>query len=275
VSKIDHPQRGHDRPTHQLQEMTWPQAKLALEQAKLAIIPVGSTEQHGPHLRMATDTAIAEQLARRLADHLSPQLVVTPPIPLGVSYHHMDFPGSLTLSPETLQAILVDVVESLRHHGIELFFLLTGHGGNEATLEVLTTKLRFQRRIPAASLFYFRLVSDVIEQGVRSERWGHACEVETSLALYLKEDLVEAGQLAAGAVLPYPYPYSDRRAPAVTVPYAFAELTANGALGNAVNADREFGRTITEAFVERAGAFLRGFIADHGAATNPSPEGGG
>src|SRR5690242_15451434 len=99
-----------DPTTPMLHEMTWPQAARALARAEVAILPVGSTEQHGPHLRLATDTAIAGQLARRLAEHLAPRAVVAPPIPLGVSYHHMDFPGSLTLSPETLQAVLVEVV---------------------------------------------------------------------------------------------------------------------------------------------------------------------
>jgi creatinine amidohydrolase len=135
-----------------LQQMTWPGARVALEQARLAIIPVGSTEQHGPHLRLSTDTVIAEQLALRLARAVAPHAVVAPPVPFGVSYHHLDFPGTLTLSPDTLQAVVTELVESLRRHGVEAFFLLTGHGGNEATLEVLATKLRFQRGVRVASL---------------------------------------------------------------------------------------------------------------------------
>ena len=257
-----HPPPTDQHSTLALQEMTWPEAQLALELAKLAIIPVGSTEQHGPHLRMSTDTVIAEQLALRLARALAPHAVVVPPVPFGVSYHHLDFPGTLTLSPDTLQAVVTELVESLRRHGVEAFFLLTGHGGNEATLEVLATKLRFQRGVRVASLFYFTLVRDVMAQGVVSERWGHACEVETSLALYLQPQLVQASRLTAGALHPYPYPYSDHDAAlSVMVPFSFAELTANGAFGDARRADAAFGHAITMAVVERGAAFLRSFMA--------------
>lgn len=249
------------RGAYVLQDMTWPEAATILEQAKLAIIPVGSTEQHGPHLRLSTDTVIAEQLALHIAAALAPQAIVVPPVPFGVSYHHMDFPGSLTLSPDTLQAVLTELVESLQRHGIETFFFLTGHGGNEATLAVLATKLRFQRGVRAASLFYFALARDVMQQGAISERWGHACEVETSLALYLTPELVRTDRLAAGTIRPYPYPYSNHDAAlSVTVPFSFAELTANGAFGDARQANVAFGRAIAEAVVERAAAFLRSFI---------------
>jgi creatinine amidohydrolase len=232
-----------------------------LTRAKLAIIPVGSTEQHGPHLRLETDTAIAEALALRIADAVAPVAVVAPPIPVGVSYHHMDFAGTLTLSPDTLQLVLTEVAESLRQHGITHFFFLSGHGGNEATLEVLVTKLRFQRGFHVASLFYFALARDIMSEGAVSERWGHACEVETSLALYLRPDLVDGDQVSQGALHPYPYPYSDQNSPpAVTVPFSFAELTANGAFGDARQADVDFGRAIAETVVERAAVFLRDFV---------------
>lgn len=251
-----------------LQEMTWPEAGAALQQARLAIIPVGSTEQHGPHLRLSTDTVIAEGLALRIAGALAPQAIVLPPVPFGVSYHHLDFPGSLTVSPDTLQAVLTELVESLQRHGVEAFFFLSGHGGNEATLAVLATKLRFQRGVRAASLFYFALARDVMQQGAVSERWGHACEVETSLALYLAPELVRTDRLAAGTMRPYPYPYSDHDAAlSVTVPFSFAELTTNGAFGDARRADAAFGRAIAEAVVERAAAFLRAFLV--GAPTAP------
>lgn len=252
-----------------LQKLTWPEAGKRLEQAKLAIIPVGSTEQHGPHLHLSTDTVIAEQLALRIGAALAPRCLVTPPVPFGVSYHHMDFPGTLSLSPATLQAVVTEIIESLRQHGVEAFFLLTGHGGNEATLSVLATTLRFQRGLRVASLFYFALVRDVLQQGARSARWGHACEVETSLALYLAPEIVRRDALAAGVLRPYPYPYSDHDAAlSVTVPFSFAELTENGAFGDAREASAAFGRAITEAVVARAVAFLRAFI------DAPTPTGG-
>lgn len=233
-----------------------------LARARIAILPVGATEQHGPHLRLETDTAIAEALAHRIAEAVAPLAVVAPPLPIGVSYHHMDFAGTLTVSPDTLQRVLTEMAESLHQHGITHFFLLSGHGGNEASLQVLATTLRFQRGLQVASLFYFALARDVMADGAVSERWGHACEVETSLALYLRPDLIDGSHLSSGVHHPYPYPYSDLNAPpAVSVPFSFAELTENGAFGDARQAEIEFGRAIAEAVVDRAAAFLRGFVA--------------
>lgn len=122
-----------------LARMTSPEAAEALAGADVALIPVGATEQHGPNMTLETDTAVAYQLALRIAAALHPRAVVSPPLPYGVSYHHMSFPGTKTLSPETFQAVVLEVVESLRQHGVERFFVMDGHAGNQGALDVLIT----------------------------------------------------------------------------------------------------------------------------------------
>src|SRR3712207_6163090 len=124
-----------------LARMTSPEAAEALADAEVALIPVGATEQHGPNMTLETDTAVAYQLALRTAAALHPRAVVAPPLPYGVSYHHMRFPGTMTLSPETFQAVVLEVVESLGQHGVERFFIIDGHAGNQGALDVLMTKL--------------------------------------------------------------------------------------------------------------------------------------
>jgi hypothetical protein len=154
-----------------LARMTSPEAAEALAGAEVALIPVGATEQHGPNMSLETDTAVAYQLALHTAAALHPRAVVTPPLPYGVSYHHMSFPGTMTLSPETFQAVVLEVVESLRQHGVERFFIIDGHAGNQGALDVLMTKLRFQKRIRAAYLFYFTIVDDLMREGAQTARW--------------------------------------------------------------------------------------------------------
>ncbi|HEU0115171.1 MAG TPA: creatininase family protein [Thermomicrobiales bacterium] len=246
----------------ELAKMTSPEAGAALAQAEVAIVPVGATEQHGPNLSLETDTAIAAGLARRIAAAVYPRAVVAPALPYGVSHHHMRFPGTLTISPDAFQAVLLDVARSLRRHGARRIFFVDGHAGNQGALDVLMTKLRFEHGIPAAYLFYFTLVGDVIERGVKTERWGHACELETSLGLALQPDIVHAGSLAAGAVLPPPVPFAGSRdAPRLGVPLWFNEITENGALGDARQASIEFGEEVADAVVARAAAFLERFMA--------------
>lgn len=247
----------------ELARMTSPEAAAALASAEVALIPVGATEQHGPNMALETDTAVAYRLALRIAAALHPRAVVAPPLPYGVSYHHMRFPGTMTLSPETFQAVVLEVVDSLRRHGVERFFIIDGHAGNQGALDVLMTRLRFQMDIKAAYLFYFTLVDDLIRRGARSERWGHACEVETSVGLALQPDIVRAEALEAGKLRPTSLPYSDALvSPRVGMPLSFEEITDNGALGDARQASEEFGQELTDAVVRRSVEFLERFLSD-------------
>src|SRR5215211_6883433 len=150
-----------------LARMTTPEAAEALSGAEVALLPVGATEQHGPNMTLETDTAVAYQLALRIAAAMRPRAIVAPPLPYGVSYHHMQFPGTMTLSPETFQAVVIEAVNSLREHGVGRFFIIDGHAGNQGALDVLITKLRFQMGVSAAYLFYFTLVEDLLREGAK------------------------------------------------------------------------------------------------------------
>jgi creatinine amidohydrolase len=246
-----------------LARMTSPEAARALGNAEVALIPVGATEQHGPNMTLETDTVVAYQLALRTAAALHPRAVVAPPLPYGVSYHHMHFPGTMTLSPETFQAVVLEAVESLGQHGVERFFIIDGHAGNQGALDVLMTKLRFQMGVKAAYLFYFTIVDDLMREGAGTERWGHACEVETSMGLALQPDIVRGEALETGKLLPPPLPYSNvMSSPRVGVPLYFDEITENGALGDAHQASEAFGRRLADAVVQRSVEFLERFLEE-------------
>jgi creatinine amidohydrolase len=246
-----------------LARMTSPEAAEALASADVALIPVGATEQHGPNMTLETDTAVAYQLALRTAAALHPRAVVAPPLPYGVSYHHMRFPGTMTLSPETFQAVVLEVVESLRQHGVERFFIIDGHAGNQGALDVLMTKLRFQMGVRVAYLFYFTIVDDLIREGAKTERWGHACEVETSMGLALQPDIVRSEALEMGKLQPTSLPYSNvLETPRVGVPLSFDEITENGALGDARQSSEAFGQVLTNAVVRRSVEFLERFLGE-------------
>jgi creatinine amidohydrolase len=246
-----------------LAKMTSPEAAEALSSAEVALIPVGATEQHGPNMTLETDTAVAYRLALRIASALQLRAVVAPPLPYGVSYHHMSFPGTMTVSPETFQAVVLEVVDRLRQHGVERFFIIDGHAGNQGALDVLMTKLRFQMGIRAAYLFYFTLVDDIIREGAKTERWGHACEVETSVGLALQRDTARTEALEAGKLRSTSLPYSNiMESPRVGVPLSFEEITDNGALGDAHQASEEFGRDLANTVVRRSVEFLERFLSE-------------
>src|SRR5919202_1538549 len=100
-------------PGIQLANMTWPEARDALAAAEVVIVPTGSIEQHGPGMVLRTDTTIAVAVAERVADRLRPRAVVAPALPFGLSAHHLRFPGTLTLRPDTFMAVVLDLVRSL------------------------------------------------------------------------------------------------------------------------------------------------------------------
>ncbi len=116
-----------------MQFSTWPMVEDYLTRSKLVIVPVGSTEQHGPSGFLGTDSLCPEIIA----DHLATQMpvLIAPTIAVGQAQHHMAFPGSMTVRPTTLIATIVDWVASLSRHGFTHIYFLNGHGGNVATLE--------------------------------------------------------------------------------------------------------------------------------------------
>src|SRR3712207_4660380 len=123
------------------------------------------------------------------------------------------------------------------------------------------TKLRFQRGIRAAYLFYFTIVDDLMREGAKTERWGHACEIEASMGLALQPDIVRSEALETGMLRQLSLPYSNvMETPRVGVPLSFEEITENGALGDARQATEAFGRRLAEAMVQRSVEFLERFL---------------
>jgi creatinine amidohydrolase len=124
-----------------LSRMSWPEVQARLEAGlRLAIIPVGSFEQHGPHLPLRTDFMLAYGRATRIARLV--EGVVVPVVTAGCSDHHLDFPGTVSLRPETLIDILTDAARSLMKHGFDRLVLLNGHGGNDTTLKAAVQTIR-------------------------------------------------------------------------------------------------------------------------------------
>ena len=243
-----------------LTDLTWPDVKARLPKVALAILPTGSTEQHGPHLTFETDIAIATELARRLAQQHYPRILVAPPLPVGLSNHHMHFPGTLTWSPETFTASLADTIRSLSAHGIPRFLILNGHGGNRGALSVLCTRLRYEAGILVAACTWFELVRDACQRFIPKRR-VHADEIEAAMGLYLAPRVVRRAALSKGRNHADPYPYTDASTGgAVEVPYFWEELTPNGAHGDARRATTAMGKELTAAFLARAGEFVTAFM---------------
>lgn len=123
----------------QLDQSTWQEVEAYLTRSKGIILPIGSTEQHGPTGLIGTDALCADLVARAVGDTAS--ALVTPALNFGMAQHHMAFAGTMTLRPETMLAVLLDLLTSLAHHGFECCFIINGHGGNMATIMTAISEL--------------------------------------------------------------------------------------------------------------------------------------
>src|SRR5438445_11304200 len=129
----------------QLQLQTWVEVEAYLRLSRGVILPIGSTEQHGPIGLIGTDAICAEVIARGVGEATG--ALVAPTIAVGMAQHHMGFAGSMTLRPSTLIAVLRDIVESLVRHGFERFYFLNGHGGNIATVTAAFSEIYAARSL--------------------------------------------------------------------------------------------------------------------------------
>jgi len=247
---------------YEMSDMTSHEFARASSEIRLALVPVGATEQHGPNLGLGTDYVIAHRFCQRIAQALHPKAIVLPPVPLGLSYHHMGFPGTLSFSPETFTAVCMDIARSLKQQGIGHVLFVNGHNGNSAVLNVTVTKIRYDLEMQAAVAFWFQQAGDVVKKHARTERYGHACEIETSVLMALAPELVRKDALEAGDMLPVTLAHAFNNQPFFhTVPVPFHEQTRNGVFGDATLATREAGEEIVAAAIARTVAFVETFLA--------------
>lgn len=241
-----------------MQELSSPELAEYLDQIELAIIPTGSQEQHGPNMTFSTDTDRAYELAKLLGERLFPRALICAPVTYGISYHHMKFPGTITLQSDTFVSILVDIAKSLQQHGIKKILFQNAHGGNRSALGVAITKIQFELGMQAA---WIGSGTDICpefweEKGFSNIR-GHACEGEVSQSMYLAPWLVKSDSLEKGQLNDTPY---QKRKWWGQVPWRFDELTANGALGDATKATRELGEEMTHLILKRISWFIKEYF---------------
>ncbi len=248
-----------------LADLSWPEVRDIRERVEVVLLPIGSNEQHGPNLAVSMDIVGATEFCRRASRLAYPRLLVAPGPPWGVSFHHMNFPGTITLESETFTQVLVEIVGSLREHGFRRFMIVNGHGGNTNAMGTACARIHEELDVAfvgAATYFSFA-DKDVNERFGITGITGHACEMEVSAAMYLAPRIVKQGALAAGEMTDLIYGFRNQmRRYNVTVPFRFDEYTRNGCLGDApANASIAYGTAMMESALANFVAFTEEIVA--------------
>jgi creatinine amidohydrolase len=187
-----------------LELMTWPEVEAYLQRSTGILVPIGSTEQHGPSGLLGTDAICPHAVATLVGEALG--AAVAPTIAIGMSQHHMAFPGSLTLKPSTLLQVVRDVVESLARHGFDHVYFLNGHGGNIATLQAAFSEIwacgitprgtGSQLRLRQRNWWSGRRVGELQKQLFGDADGMHATASEVSLSWFAHPEAVRQVEMS-------------------------------------------------------------------------------
>ncbi len=242
-----------------LEEMAWPEVESALENGtRTAIVAVGSIEQHGPHLPLNMDALDGDELSRRIAAKLGDALAA-PTIRPGCSGHHMEFPGTITVPPETLMDVIRSYCRSLDEHGFECVVLVPTHGGNFGPVRTVAPDIA--REVDAAVLpladldEHMALLNEGLDEAdiEYDQDVIHAGAAETAVVLAIDANLVRTEDLECG--------HEGDVSTARLLSEGFKSITENGVLGDPREATAEAGeaiiRTVVDAYVDHIEAERR------------------
>lgn len=167
---------------------TWTEVESYLKKSNKLILPIGSTEQHGPTGLLGTDHLTADAVAREVGKELG--IMVAPAVNYGMASHHMAFAGSVTLRPSVYQAMMAEIMRSYYHHGFRAFYIVNGHGGNENSVRAVFQELKHEGLEGASFAFYnwwkMPEVSKLATELYGDKEGFHATPSEVSLTFYLE-----------------------------------------------------------------------------------------
>lgn len=178
--------------------LTWPEMNDAIAAQKVVLLPLGSTEQHGPHLPLETDAYLAEQVCLAAASRAADRALVLPPVSFGLNMHHMDFPGTVHIQPQVFIDFVLNITKSVAYHGFEKILLVNGHGSNGPLADVAARRTTLETGSLCAAVGYMSLAAEAFEAIRETKTWAHADEFETSIYLHLAPERVRWDQVVAG-----------------------------------------------------------------------------
>ncbi|RIK83288.1 MAG: creatininase [Planctomycetota bacterium] len=255
---------------YRYEKLTWPEINDAVDLGKVCIVPCGAVEQHGPHLPLDVDLVCPTGIAAGAGRAIPDKLLVLPVVAYGYTGHVMDFPGTINNDYEHFLAHVLDITKSLAYHGFKKIVLLNGHGSNMPVLDLAARRTNLETDAECLVTAWWQLLTvdkEFLPRWRESKFPGgcsHACELETSLYLYLDDDYVRKDQIKSGTISfndeNSPFNWVDLFAagPATVVSWT-SSYSETGVLGDAEKASAEKGRLAYEEAVQQLVRFVTWF----------------
>jgi creatinine amidohydrolase len=252
------------------EKLTWPEINDAVDLGKVCIVPCGAVEQHGPHLPLDVDLVCPTEIARGAGRAAPAEVLVLPTVAYGYTGHVMDFPGTINQHFEHFIAHVLDITKSLAYHVFKKILLLNGHGSNMPNLDLVARRTNLETDAECVVAAWWNLLTvdkDFLPRWRESKFPGgcaHACELETSLYLYLDGDNVRRDKIQDGDISfnleQSPFNWVDLFAagPAALISWT-SSYSESGVLGQPTLATAEKGRQAYEEAVKQLVRFIRYF----------------
>jgi len=221
--------------------MSWTEAKECFTQNNVAILPVGSNEQHGPQNPLGTDHLIAKAIAEETAKRAG--VLCLQVIPFGVSSHHKQFWGTIFISPKTFKGYVKEVCLSLNYYGIRKIVIVNGHGGNLCALMEMARELR-EKGVFVSIFQWWSAANKLLPDLFKPEERRHATAEETSVNLALHPHIVDMNKAVDEELGKH-----NVQTGAMTLPLDTVDYTRSGVFGESTTASAEKGKKVFEAAV--------------------------
>src|SRR6266849_7067105 len=187
------------------QHYTWPELGEVAKKQPVVVLPIGSVEDHGPHLPLDVDNFLIWAICEAAAQRAAGDILLMPIIPFGYETHHMDFHGTIDIQIEHLLHFVLDVTKSVAHHGFERILIADGHGSNMPILDLVARRTILETEAMCGCFIWPSLAAETINRLRESSMPGgmaHACELETSVYLHLDSQRVQMKKAVKDINLP-------------------------------------------------------------------------
>ena len=257
---------------YRYEKLTWPEINDAIDLGKVCIVPCGAVEQHGAHLPLDVDMVCPSGIARGAGQLIPESMLVLPTVCYGYTGHVMDFPGTINNHYSHFIDHVLDITKSLAYHGFKKIMLLNGHGSNMPNLDLVARRTNLETDAECILGAWWNLLTvdpKFLPRWRQSKFPGgcsHACELETSLYLYLDGDHVRKDRIKSGVISfneeQSPFNWVDLfgAGPATLVSWT-SSYSDTGVLGDAELATPEKGREAYEEAVKQLARFVTWFKA--------------